>query len=412
MAIQSVPGTWGVGGVKIPDFGVTEYLRSLAGKAPSAERTTTFNNPNVIKATVGSTAPYSAPKTLGAQTTSASTGGGGGGGGSTNTPSQPSGSGYYNGNGDWVSVGEGGGDAQARAEEQARKAIEAAIGVFDAKKQGILNRIPGLEKARDIRLQGLDTGLSQFTDTANREEASRVAGLEDTLGTIDTEYAQGGRKVRATSKALANQLRNMYSAAGTLDSTQFRDKNFDNMKEVLQMMGDLNREKAGKVTSTRREQDEIKDYYSAQRTAEVSRVNQAKEMEKTQTDSLIQGIYDDATLTDAQKVEAIVAAQGRLDERLGQLDQMEYQLKSQAQKDAQDLAIKQAELQGKQYSSSYKNTLSIKDALNMAMNYEKAGLPVPAGVNSTIQSYFGTPKEDQFSLYGQEDDQVPNLSSW
>ena len=85
-----VQGTWGVGGVYLPDFGFTELLRELAGKSPSAERTTTFNNPLVYQDRGISNAPsgnnggtqYASPigPTL-------PPGGGGGGGGGRNRKS-------------------------------------------------------------------------------------------------------------------------------------------------------------------------------------------------------------------------------------------------------------------------------------------------------------------------------------
>jgi len=88
MAILSQPvqGTWGVGGYNLPDFGVTEYLRSLANKTPSAEVTTRFNNPAVIQQTHGSTAtygpqstnPYQMSYNPQGQVKGTSTGGGGG----------------------------------------------------------------------------------------------------------------------------------------------------------------------------------------------------------------------------------------------------------------------------------------------------------------------------------------------
>ena len=42
------------------------------------------------------------------------------------------------------------------AEEQSQRAIQAALGVFETKKQGLMNRIPGLESARDLRIRGLE----------------------------------------------------------------------------------------------------------------------------------------------------------------------------------------------------------------------------------------------------------------
>lgn len=86
-----VQGTWGIGKAKLPDFGFTELLRELSGRAPSAERQTTFNNPLVYQNKGISTAPVQnrsyATNTPNASyadqgnVLGASTGGGGYGGG-------------------------------------------------------------------------------------------------------------------------------------------------------------------------------------------------------------------------------------------------------------------------------------------------------------------------------------------
>ena len=45
---MAVKGTWNIGGYNLPDYGITEFLRGVAGKTASGEVTTRYNNPAVI----------------------------------------------------------------------------------------------------------------------------------------------------------------------------------------------------------------------------------------------------------------------------------------------------------------------------------------------------------------------------
>lgn len=45
---MAVQGTWNIGGRNLPDYGLTELLRQIAGKTSSAEVTTRYNNPLAV----------------------------------------------------------------------------------------------------------------------------------------------------------------------------------------------------------------------------------------------------------------------------------------------------------------------------------------------------------------------------
>lgn len=86
-----VQGTWNLFGQNLPDYGFTELLREIAGKRPSAQATTNFNNPAVYQARnqqsfAGNNLAAPAQRSGGGTTTptnnpAALIGGGGGGGG-------------------------------------------------------------------------------------------------------------------------------------------------------------------------------------------------------------------------------------------------------------------------------------------------------------------------------------------
>lgn len=290
--------------------------------------------------------------------------------------------------------------ARGGAVDSYQRALQAALGVFEAKKQGIMNKIPTLQEQLRQTLSGLDTGLSNFTESANTEEAKRIRDLEAEKGGISDSYVGAERQTRAASKTMARTLRNMFAGAGTLDSTQYRDYNIENSREVAQTMGDIGREKAGKITANENEQGDMKTYYSQQRLQEQKRVALEREKAKTSTDAEIQGALDDATLTDAQKVEAVTAAQERLDTRLAELDTQEITLKQQADKDAKDWSLKMAELSNKGYSDTYKSATEKRKAIDDANSLLKSAVSQwesmnnkPASTGDVMTILNGMPKE-------------------
>lgn len=268
----------------------------------------------------------------------------------------------------------GGYDADAarrQAEEQAQRALEAAIGTFNTKAQGLRNRIPGVEAARDLRVRGLDEDLSQFLQTSEREQGSRVGDLGETRKTTEDLYTTAERKTRASAKSLARNLRNLFAGAGSLDSTQYRDYNIEQSKEIAQSLGDTRREGAGKLSSIDREIEDIKSFYGEQANQFTQKTALAKDKARAEADAEIQGIMDDIQLTDAQKIEAVVAQQGKLDDRLSRIDELEVNYKQQREKDAEETAIKLAELQQKGYSDSYKSTQANQKAFDSATSVIK-----------------------------------------
>lgn len=359
-------GSWGT-----PDFGITEKLGSLFKKP------TTYQGGSNL---VGAMPQASSGQVLGSQAapyspTPASSG---------SIPS--SGGNYSGGSGSGFNPAAIPGDAQGdmrneliegqrnRAEDDGQARIKAAIGVFDAKKQGLLNRIPGLQQNLSKTLEGYDLGLQDFTNTSNMEEGKRVRDIDATIGQTNEDYTRAYRGTRQTAKSLARQLRNMFASRGSLDSTQYRDMAIDQSSDIAQTLGDTRREQAGKISTFEGEKGDIKDYYAQQRDAEAKRVRIAKEQEQIRTDQLVQGIMDDANLTDAQKIEAILEQQSALDQRLSDLDMREQELVAEQTKNAQDLELKKAELANKSYSSSFttaKNTnTAIKNGQAILASYE------------------------------------------
>lgn len=310
---------------------------------------------------------------------------------------------------------QGGGDggynadsARQSAEEQARRALEAAIGVFNTKAEGLRNRIPGVEAARDLRIRGLEEDLGSFNETAGREEGSRVADLDTTRKTTEDLYSTAERKTRASAKSLSRNLRQLFAGAGTLDSTQYRDYNVDQSKEIAQTLGDTRREGAGKVSTIDKEIEDTKGYYAEQRTQFAKKTALAKDQARAEADDKIQGIMDDINLTDSQKIEAVVAQQNKLDQRLGEIDQTEAKFKADAERDAKEIAIKLAELKSKGYSEGYKTTQANQKAFDSATKVierlsQQLGSMTPATAAAVFTQYGIDPKESErlaFTLYG------------
>lgn len=390
MAVHA--GSW----FGLPDFGVTEALaKALGNKQVTAQGGSNLIGSNKAQSTgqiqgVSNQVPKGQvqyPNPIGPTQNI----GGGGGGYSAPAPTPTDGGFDFN-------------SARENAQNTGNSALQAALGVFDARKQSVLNRIPGLQSARDLRIQGLDQDLSNFNTTADMELQKRLGGLQDEQGQINEQYVGAQRKTRASAKGLARNLRNLFGASGTLDSSQYRDMNIDQSKEVLQGIGDLNREKAGKITANTREQGQTQDYYSQQKLQEQKRVALEKEKTKAETDSLIQGVLDDANLTDAQKVEAVTSAQERLASRLQELDMRQADLTAQKQKDAQDYALKIAELSKKGQSSEYtqiKNSNeAVQSAAAMIQKLTEQGKELTPQEAANVFTQFGVDK-DKASFYGQ-----------
>lgn len=333
-AVQNVGDIFGV-----PELGISEKI--AGGKTPSR-----YGNTYASTAPQYTPAPsyrnaqqYSSP--IGPQPQNQSGGGGGGAAHQQPAPSQPG-------------VPAPNLDEQRSNEESAsQRALQAALGVYDQRKQGIMNKIPYLQQGAQQRIQGLDQGLEQFMGSAGLEEGKRVEGLGQERQGITEQYVGAERQTRQSAKGLARQLRNMFAGSGTLDSTQYRDMNIEQSRDILQSLGDTRREKAGKLTANEREVQSVKDFYAQQRLAEQQRVQLAKEQVQTETEQLVQSTLDDANLSDSQKIEAVEQANMRLEQRMTELSTQEMQLQQQAKKDEADLGVRLAELSNKGQSSTY-----------------------------------------------------------
>lgn len=289
------------------------------------------------------------------------------------------------------------------AEEQSRKALEAALGTFNTKAQNLRGQIPGIQERGELRSKGLDEELASFLETANREEGSRVGSLEASNKQIEDVYSTAERSTRSSAKGLARKLRDLYASAGTLDSTQYRDRNIEQSQEVLQALGDVRREGAGKTAAGIKEIEDVKGYYGEQRTQQQRSIALAKDKIKADTDSEIQGILGDINLTDSQKIEAVVEAQGRLDQRLGEIDSRQFETQREDTQRAEDTALKLAELRSKGTSTGYKETQAKQEALNTATSVIKRlsdqfGGSVDQATARTIFAQFGFDEEESDKL--------------
>ena len=293
--------------------------------------------------------------------------------------------------------------ARDTATNTTNDAIQAALKVYEAKQQALRNRIPGLESARDLRLQGLDLGLQQFIQTAQREREARRLGFEKQRGEVEEQYTRAKRQTRATARSLARKLRNLFAGHGTLDSTQYRDYNIEQSTDIARAIADISREKAGKLSLIGEEEENIMQYYAEQILQQQQRVTLEKDKVRQETDALIQDVLSDIDLTDAQKVETIVNAQNSLQERLTQLDMEEAKLQQQAQEFQQNMALKQQELQQKSTSATYQsgmaNMKSIKDANAIVQSYIERYNPSSDQVYNFAKQVFtqiGAPEYAEF----------------
>lgn len=404
-------GAWGT-----PEYGATERLAQLLGSP-----TTSQGGSNILGAsTVGtqaqtqSTQPNQSPAynpqtgqpnfQTSSTPTNQSTGGGGTislgrGNESVGALVDKDGTTYQHlGNDQWAAL-------RNNATQASNSALESALGVFEARKQGLLNRIPGIQQASQLRLQGLDQGLQNYLESAGLEEGNRIAGLGEQLGGIQEQYTRANRQQRVSAQALARQLRNVFAGAGTLDSTQYRDYLGEQDRSILQSLGDLRREQAGKVTANTREQEDIKQFYSQSRLAEQRRVQLAKEQEQADTDALVQRVMDDVNLTDAQKIEAVDAANARLEQRLSDLDQQELAYNQKAEQDAKEFALKSQELKSKNYSESYQSTIQQTKALEGAIavldNLSKQNISLTPQLAKQVFTQYGGLSDKEADYYAQ-----------
>lgn len=283
------------------------------------------------------------------------------------------------------------------ATDNNRALLEASLGVYNTKAQNLRNQIPGIQQQGELRQRGLDEGLGQFIDTSTREQNSRLGDIDLTAKETADTFTGAERKTRASAAGLARQLRNMFAASGTIDSTQYKDMNIDQSKEALQALGDIRNSGANKAAVFAKEGEDVKQFYSEKITQQRQQTALMKDQARAETDQAVQGIYADINLTDSQKIEAVAAANDRLDQKLTAIDQQKATWAQQAAKDAQDLAIKLAELKGKGSSSAYTAAKDDRAAITAADNViqgivAKLGAITPEAA-ATVFTQFGVDKD-------------------
>lgn len=209
-ALQNVQGTWGIGGFKIPDFGLTELISASRGTTSNP----TYNNPKVYQAVGGvptaqntSTVPWVQP---GGYTTSITPGqvqgvstqntggssGGNSGGSSTpvndpNAPQQGWGQTFPNM------------DAYNQYRDQMTNEINTGYNNYFSQLDSMLNSdLPAQRSSQE------GVARSQGTQAENTLGAQRTQGLAD-LATQTRQTEQGQAK---SLQSLADDVRNQFKA--------------------------------------------------------------------------------------------------------------------------------------------------------------------------------------------------------
>ena len=246
--LQNVPGTWGIGGFKLPDFGVTELVRQILGKTASAEQTTKYNNPNVIRATIGSTAPATVNKQTAPQiTTQVSTAPVPSGG----SP-QPSGGSPSGGDG-------GGGGQQASSGPSIQDIINSA---YDAE-QGVLNQAEGNVKGQaqtatdqlKTENQNANTSIQNqqnlnLTDLGNREVQSKQ------------NYSQGFTQAKQLLQDLQNRQSAQLAAGGGANSSSSLALNEQFGKTAFGSIGNLRTSLQNSLDAITQERSKVNQFFT------------------------------------------------------------------------------------------------------------------------------------------------------
>jgi len=132
----------------------------------------------------------------------------------------------------------------------------------------------------------------------------------------------------------------------------------------------------------------------------------AQDQARAEADTQIRGVLGDINLTDSQKIEAVTAQQAKLQDRLSSIDEAQANFKVGQEKDAQDLAIKLAELKSKGTSTAYNASLKTQKALTAAVDVvNKIATNMPGANKADIAkqvfaSYPELKDVDPASLFG------------
>jgi len=308
-------------------------------------------------------------------------------------------------------------DQRNKENEAAQKRLQSSLGVYDQRSANLQGQIPDIQRMGDLRQTGLDTGLQQFIDTSGREEGKRVAEIGEARTQIGEQFVGAERSTRASAKSIGANLRRMFGGAGVLDSTAYKDANIESSRGLLQQIGDLSRDKAGRIATTVREEQDIKNFYAEQISQSRQNIVLEKNKAKAETDSAIKGIMGDISLNDRQKVEMVDTANERLEQRMTALASSEATIKESQRQFDKEFSLKEQALKQKGTSSGFKAAADTQKATNTAQNavaaaekrwFDQNDTAMPASEKAKIfTQYGGSPdKAKEFYMTGTREDKI------
>lgn len=226
---MAVQGTWNIGGWTPQDFGVTEWLRSLAGKQASAQVTTNFNNPRVIQA------QDAAKKTV-----PSSGGGGGSYGGTTPTPTDKTttnpppggttdtgGGGNGGGNNDGGNNNNGIDDAAAAQQRAAEAAAEAKRQAAERSYRGKVEAA-GVAKGQakgqyDWLIDALGSNKQDLLNQVTQNETTGLANYDMQQKTTQKKYDSSKQEILQTYRDLQAEQERVMRGSGQGQSSRAQE---------------------------------------------------------------------------------------------------------------------------------------------------------------------------------------------
>lgn len=216
---QSVKGTWNIGPWNIRDFGVTELARQLLGKTASAEQTTRFNNPAVIQATKGSTAPITTtatvkPTTGGTTTTTNNNQNG------QNTQTTDNNNNNNNGN--------QGIDDAARAQEEAARAAAEAKRQAAQRSYGAKVEEAGIAKGQakgqyDWIIGALGSNKTDLLNQVTQNETTGIQNYEEQQKKTSEKYTTAKQDILSTYRDLQSEQERIMRGSGQGQSSRSQE---------------------------------------------------------------------------------------------------------------------------------------------------------------------------------------------
>lgn len=185
---QPHAGSWGVGGVKLPDFGISEFIKPPA-PAKNVQGAATQSMPTFSQATPNALAAAGLGAGGGGSYTS---GGGSGGGALPATSGQPS---------------SGGGGSSPSPDDAYLNQLRQAFG---GQKAALENQIGSYDSDYTNQKSAIDSAITHAQDTLNQENQS-----DQTL------YGQNLKNLLQSDQELRQRRQGTYSALGSLDSSSY-----------------------------------------------------------------------------------------------------------------------------------------------------------------------------------------------